>query len=223
MIVSTPIRATLVDDYAVVAPGVRHLLQPYSDRIVLVDLADALADPRSVDVVLYEPVGLRESDHESLQRLVHVGGARAVVFTWRDQAQHLAGAASPGRLSKALPAADLVTGLERIHRQQPGRPGQAGAAGQHRPVDRTPHGALSGNSATAALSLTPREAEILALIVQGYTNVEIGKKLYLSINSVKTYVRGAYRKIDVTRRPQAVAWGMQNGLGGVSTSPDHVA
>jgi hypothetical protein len=34
----------------------------------------------------------------------------------------------------------------------------------------------------------------------------------LSINSVKTYVRSAYRKINVQRRPQAVLWGVQHGF-----------
>ncbi len=60
--------------------------------------------------------------------------------------------------------------------------------------------------------LTPREAEILSLVTQGLTNSEIGGQLYLSINSVKTYIRAAYRKIEVTRRAQAVAWGMEHGL-----------
>lgn len=44
------------------------------------------------------------------------------------------------------------------------------------------------------------------------TNGEIVEKLNLSINSIKTYIRQAYRKIDVERRTQAVAWGMANNL-----------
>ncbi|WP_300599588.1 LuxR C-terminal-related transcriptional regulator [uncultured Nocardioides sp.] len=40
----------------------------------------------------------------------------------------------------------------------------------------------------------------------------MGEELGLSINSIKTYIRQAYRKIDVERRTQAVAWGMANGL-----------
>ena len=40
-----------------------------------------------------------------------------------------------------------------------------------------------------AVGLTPREAEIIALITQGLTNQEIADRVYLSINSVKTYIR----------------------------------
>ena len=60
--------------------------------------------------------------------------------------------------------------------------------------------------------LAPRELEVLALITQGLTNQEIADRAYLSINSVKTYVRSAYRKIGVSRRSQAVGWGLRAGL-----------
>ncbi len=44
------------------------------------------------------------------------------------------------------------------------------------------------------------------------TGREIVEGAFISINSVKTYIRSAYRKIEVTRRSQAVRWGMQNGF-----------
>ena len=65
--------------------------------------------------------------------------------------------------------------------------------------------------------LSARESEIIALITKGLTNQEIAERAYLSINSVKSYIRSAYRKIGVTRRSQAVAWAMQNGF-----EPDRV-
>ena len=60
--------------------------------------------------------------------------------------------------------------------------------------------------------LTAREAEIIALITQGLSNQEIAERSYLSINSVKTYIRTAYRKIGVERRAQAVLWGIKHGF-----------
>lgn len=53
---------------------------------------------------------------------------------------------------------------------------------------------------------------MLSLITQGVTNQEIAEACYLSINSVKSYIRSAYRKINVERRSQAVLWGTQNGM-----------
>ena len=62
------------------------------------------------------------------------------------------------------------------------------------------------------LGLTARESEVLVLITQGLSNQEIAERCYLSINSVKTYIRTAYRKLGVNRRAQAVAWGIRNGF-----------
>ena len=60
--------------------------------------------------------------------------------------------------------------------------------------------------------LTAREAEIIALITQGLSNQEIAQRSYLSINSVKTYIRTAYRKMGVASRSQAVLWGVKHGF-----------
>ena len=53
---------------------------------------------------------------------------------------------------------------------------------------------------------------MIALIAQGLSNQEIADRAFLSINSVKTYIRSAYRKIGVERRTQAVLWATQNGF-----------
>ena len=64
--------------------------------------------------------------------------------------------------------------------------------------------------------LTDREAEILALITQGKSNAEVAALTFLSPNTVKSYIRTTYRKINVTSRTQAVLWGVRNGF-----TPDH--
>ena len=63
-----------------------------------------------------------------------------------------------------------------------------------------------------AHGLSARESEVLALIAQGLSNQEIADGAFLSINSVKTYIRSAYRKIGVERRTQAVLWATGNGF-----------
>ena len=58
----------------------------------------------------------------------------------------------------------------------------------------------------ADYGLTERELDILELIGTGAGNQEIADALFLSVNTVKSYVRTAYRKLCVTTRPQAVLW-----------------
>jgi two-component system, NarL family, response regulator LiaR len=60
--------------------------------------------------------------------------------------------------------------------------------------------------------LSSRESEILALITQGLSNEEIAAATFLSINSIKTYIRSAYRTIGVRSRAQAVRHGVHHGF-----------
>jgi DNA-binding NarL/FixJ family response regulator len=60
--------------------------------------------------------------------------------------------------------------------------------------------------------LSPRESSILQLVVMGRGNQDIAQELYLSINSVKTYIRSTYRKIDATSRGQAIIWAVRQGF-----------
>ncbi len=60
--------------------------------------------------------------------------------------------------------------------------------------------------------LTGREREIVELITNGYSNAEISRMLYLSLNTIKTYVRTSYRKIGAETRSHAIVWGVRHGL-----------
>jgi DNA-binding CsgD family transcriptional regulator len=73
--------------------------------------------------------------------------------------------------------------------------------------------AQDGDRPRPSPALSEREEQVLALIAQGLTNQEIADRVYVSINSVKTYIRSAYRKIGVSSRSQAVAWGLRHQVG----------
>ena|SRR5689334_9861385 len=62
------------------------------------------------------------------------------------------------------------------------------------------------------IGLTPREHEILGLIAQGLSNREIGEKLFVSENTVKTHSSRLFEKMQVNRRVQAVQRGKELGL-----------
>ena len=60
--------------------------------------------------------------------------------------------------------------------------------------------------------LTPREAEVLALIAEGLTNAEIADRLVVSAATVKTHVNHIFAKANVRDRAQAVVYAYANGL-----------
>ncbi|MBM9476682.1 response regulator transcription factor [Nakamurella flavida] len=205
-----PITVALVDDYDVVLIGVASILDQYRDRVLIaeIDTNSALSD--SVDIVLYDSFAQPESDHDEIGVLVaNPRARRVVVYTWnfhpdlvrsaREQGAH-------GYLSKALPARELVSSLEAVH------------AGEM-VISDPPRRARSVNGLDwpgRGEGLTDREAEILALITQGKSNAEVAALTFLSPNTVKSYIRIIYRKIDVASRTQAVLWGIDNGF-----APDH--
>ena len=75
---------------------------------------------------------------------------------------------------------------------------------------------MPGRTGRVEPKVTEREREILALITQGKRNDEVAELTYLSKNSIKSYIRTAYRKIGVSSRTQAVLWGVAHGF-----LPDH--
>jgi LuxR family maltose regulon positive regulatory protein len=61
-------------------------------------------------------------------------------------------------------------------------------------------------------TLTAREAQVLGLLAEMCSTDEIASELFLSVNTVKTYVRGILRKLSVNRRVDAVRRGRELGL-----------
>lgn len=62
------------------------------------------------------------------------------------------------------------------------------------------------------LGITQREHEILGLIAEGLSNREIGERLFVSENTVKTHSSRLFEKMSVNRRTQAVQKGKELGL-----------
>jgi DNA-binding NarL/FixJ family response regulator len=205
-VVTSPIRIALVDDYDIVVMGVAHILEQYEDRVVIAELDTNEDVSDLVDIVLYDSFAQPESDHDEISTLVRNPRARRVaVYTWNFHPDLIHSARKQGvrgYLSKALPARDLVASLEAIH---------AGKIVISDPPFRVR--SIGGlNWPGRSEGLTDRESEILALITQGKSNAEVARLTYLSPNTVKSYIRTIYRKINVTSRTQAVLWGVRHGF-----------
>src|SRR6201992_1396552 len=205
-----PITVALVDDYDVVVKGVANMLQPYRDRIVIAELDSTTAVEDAVDIVLYDSFAQPESDHEEIGVLVaNPRARRVVVYTWNFHSYLVESArrhGAQGYLSKTLPARELVAALEAVHSGEEVISEVAARARSAPGLDWPGRGG----------GLRDREAEILALITQGKSNADIARLTYLSPNTVKSYIRTIYRKIDVGSRTQAVLWGVDHGF-----TPDH--
>lgn len=203
--VHEPVRLALVDDYDVILAGVAHLFDQYTDRITVVELDANRPVSEDVDVALFDAFAQLEVNEDLATLIRNPRAAHVAVYTWNFRPALIREAldmGASGYLSKALPAREMVAALEAI------RNGQV-------VVSEAP----TGTRLTTGLDwpgreegLSERESEVLALITQGKTNAAIAELTFLSINSIKSYIRSAYRKIGVTSRVEAVLWGVEHGF-----------
>lgn len=199
------VRLALVDDYELVVVGLAQMFAPYAGRVEIAELDADEPVTTPVDVALFDTFAQGEADRDAFGVLVSNPLVRhAVVYTWAfDQGliDIALGRGGSGYLSKTLPAGDLVDAVERIDRGE-------------RVVSDAPsrRGATKGDWPGRNEGLTQREAEIVALITQGHSNLEIAALTYLSINSIKSHIRNAYRKVGVSTRAQAILWGVDHGF-----------
>lgn len=192
----SPVRTTVVDDHQIDIAGVSAVLGQFTDRIRLVE-----PGAPDVDVVLYGARELHSGHDSTLHALLRTSPATVIVMGWGTDTSQVAGAlacGAHGHLSKRMPGPDLAAGVVQINRRRD--------RARTLPHDGECHPALG------MAGLTPREREVLEMVTLGLTNQEIADLSFLSINSVKTYVRAAYHKIGVTRRSQAVSWGLRAGF-----------
>jgi DNA-binding NarL/FixJ family response regulator len=195
---TSPITVGVYDEPELIVSGV-HAMLARSGPVADVVTVGPDAEVRKVDVLLCDPVGHAVQIEEYLTLVSTMTRAPVLVFTWSSSPSSVRrslAAGARGFLSKGASAGDLASAVETVAR------GEMLAPARSRPAT-TPHG-------VAALSA--REAEVLDLICRGMSNLEIADQLFVSVNSVKTYVRQIYQKIGVARRAQAVAWGLAHGF-----------
>lgn len=198
------IRLAIVAEQEIISAGLTSLLGAYPDPIEILSFPPQPGQA-APDVVLYDVVALNDGDAPDLDHLVKETDA-AVVAIARDLRPDLAAQALARGVDGCISLA--ATGEQLVAIVQAAAAGELAGdltlddSGIDRPFERL----------GMDVGLTTRETEVLGLITQGLTNVEIAGRLYLSINSVKTYVRSAYRRIGVTTRSQAVAWCIQHGF-----------
>ncbi|MEL6536092.1 MAG: response regulator transcription factor [Bacteroidota bacterium] len=85
---------------------------------------------------------------------------------------------------------------------------------QEKSVEKPEAAATSFAPATdpTSLGISPRELEVLTLMVEGLSNQEMADRLFVSLNTVKTHVSNLYQKLEVQRRVQAIRKATDLGL-----------
>ena len=205
-----PLRIAILNDYEIVAKGLARMFEPFADRVTVVEITANKPALEPCDIALYDTFSQTQEIPSAADAVLRETNARRlVIYSWNLHPELIKSSlrrGAAGYLGKRLSAGDLVDALERVHAGEQVVTDDAG--------DPAPD---SGDWPGRKHGLTTRESEIIALITQGLSNQQIAARAFLSINSVKSYIRSSYRKMSVTSRSQAVLWGIEHGF-----RPDHV-
>ena len=187
----------VVTPHDIVAVGLRTMLAEVGPSLRLVE-----AECEEPDVLLYDVFALLDEDTSQLDHWVKETASTVVALTrpLRPDLGALAldrGAAAVVALSAS---AEELVGVALS--------AAAGTLDDSEVAQAAEHDTRLGD----VVGLSPRETDVLRLVVLGFSNHDIARELFVSVNSVKTYIRSAYRKIGVTTRPQVVAWCVRHGF-----------
>lgn len=212
------LRLVLVDDHEMVLHGLTAMLAHFDSDVVIVGTATSFEQARRVvdattpDIVLSDVRLGRDSGLDLVRELAATHPTvKVVMLTVYDDEHYLfqaLRAGARGYVLKRIDAAGLVGHLLRV-------------ADGEIAID----AALAGRMAMSAArlssgefwpganhGLTQRESEVLALLVAGHSNRGIASTLVVTEDTIKTHIRGLYRKLDVQDRGGAIAFALREGL-----------
>ncbi len=211
------VKVLIADDHAVVRDGLRALLEAHPEITVVGDASDgrqavsqALSlNPEVVimDISMPEVNGI-EATHQLLERNPQM---KVIILSILGTSEHVfralqAGAA--GYLLKESAGREVVDAVLAV---------AAGKRYLSQPITETLVTDYVRQRELAAEkspleTLSPREREILKLVLDGKSSAEIGKQLFLSAKTVETYRSRMMRKLGISDLPGLVKFAIQHGL-----------
>jgi NarL family two-component system response regulator LiaR len=206
-----PIRVLIVDDHAMVRTGLATFMEVLDDLDLVGQAADgreavALCGRLQPDVVLMD-LRMPEVDGVTATRIIRERWPETQVlaltsFQEQDLVRAALQAGAVGYLLKNVSMDDLSEAVRAAHAGRSTLAPEAIQALIHEP------------SAEPALGddLTPREREVLALLVQGLSNPEISERLVISLGTTRSHVGKILAKLDVSNRSEAIAVAIRSKL-----------
>lgn len=207
---SSPIRVLVVDDHAMVRRGLAAFLRAKSDLLLVGEAASGgeaitLCERLKPDVVLMdlmmpgmsgvEATGVIRSRWHNIQVIALTS------FGDRDMVREALTAGALSYLMKNISAEDLAGAI------------RAASIGRSTLANEAVQALVQGEQELpVADELTPREREVLALMVKGLTNPEIANRLVVSRATAKAHVSNVLAKLGAANRAEAVAIALQRKL-----------
>lgn len=229
-----PITVLIADDHPLLREGLVRILAMEEGIHVI---GEAGSGPEAVDMVAkHEPDvvlmdismpggGGLAATREISRNYPHVG---VIILTIHDDEQYLyelVRVGAKGYLVKDSEPRRVVEAIRRVHEGGSYLPPDLmdKVLGEFRRLkDGVGHGAATTvreKPRTGADALTARELEILQLIVEGRSNAQIARTLFISEKTVKNHITNILRKLDLDDRTQAAVYALRHGLAQLHDPP----
>jgi two-component system nitrate/nitrite response regulator NarL len=205
------VRVLIADDHPLYRDGIVRAIQQRPDLEVVAECAtsrEAASEIRSLkpDVALLDLRVGSVNGLEVLRVLGSEGPTRVLILSAHTDPASVfdaiaAGAA--GYLAKDVDRTEICDAIRAVARAE-----RVFSNGLREAVI----GEIPRRAGLSAVSLSPREREVLALVADGRVTPEIATLLYLSQSTVKTHLKNLYGKLGVSDRAAAVAEAMRRGL-----------
>jgi two-component system response regulator NreC len=213
------IRVLIADDHSVLRAGLKLLINAQSDMAVVGEAGDGPATVRSAQataphVVLLDLSMPGARFTHTIEQLVRAApSSRVLVLTMHDDSAYLqaalrAGAA--GYIVKKAADIELLTAIRAVHH---GRT-FVDLTRPREPLPGPELGRVSRDSPAGghAKPLSQREAEVLQLLAQGYTNQEAADHLTVSVKTIETHRKHLSDKLGLKSRAQLFRFAVEAGL-----------
>ena len=205
-------RFVIVDDHRLFADALENSLEAsgLEPAGIAATAAEAVATVRTakpdlvlVDLVLPDAHGI-DLGRALLDEEPHVKLLAISILASPGTIGQAIGAGFHGYVTKSTPLTELIAVAQAVLDGQIVLPRQASQIDRRRSL-RVTHGLIPGE-------LTPREHDVLVLLVEGVGGPQIAKQLSISPNTVRTHVQSILTKLGVHSRLEAVAFARRHGI-----------
>ena len=230
-------KVLLIDDHPLILTALQKVIEGIGTHVSVVGASSAkaarealAADSHGFDLMLLD---LRLGDADGFELLIELRNAwpavPVVVVSASDRSADVIRSIDLGAMGFVPKRASNETLQEALHVVMQGGiyVPQMTMSGEGEPAASGPRGsdpssfaATHSAAAMAAFKLTPRQTDVLALLLRGLSNKLIARELNLSVETVKDHVAAVLRALGVNSRTQAVlAVSQMPGQGGIAPWP----